>query len=137
MFQNYFIVNGGKYYTGTIFITNCNGKHVEAEFVCYDVKHKRFVYKINKCIWRSDDKNFWRKFISLTDKKCLNTHMPTTKTKKDLEIDGLFLGWVWYIFLMSVSIIFKDAIGLWTLISIVFFGWRAKKIKEEGTYIEW
>ena len=63
-------------------------------------------------------------------------HLPIIKTKKDFQIDGLFLGWMWYIFLMLISVIFNGAIGLWILISIVFFSWRAKKIKREGTYIE-
>jgi hypothetical protein len=63
--------------------------------------------------------------------------LPTERKRKDCEIDGLFLGWVWYIFLMAIGTIFNGAIFIWLMISIVFFNWRAKKIKEEGTYIEW
>ena len=59
------------------------------------------------------------------------------KRRKDSQIDGLFLGWMWYIFLMLISIVFKEALGLWIFISIVFFKWRSDKIKKEGTYIEW
>ncbi len=137
MRKNYFAVNGEKYYTGTIFIVNDMGKQSEATFICYDEDNSRYVYKINDCICRVDPKNFQRVFISVTDKKDCNVHMPVTKTKKDFEIDGLFLGWMWYIFLMLISSIFKGAIGFWALISAVFFSWRSRKIKEEGTYIEW
>ena len=56
---------------------------------------------------------------------------------KDTEIDGLVLGWMWYIFLMVIATVFKDALGLWGLISFVFFTWRSDKIKKEGKYIEW
>lgn len=137
MKENYFVVNGKKYYTGTVFIVENMGKQVEASFICNDVEHSRYVYKIKDCIWRVTPEHFQQSFISVTDKIDDKVHMPVTKTKKDMEIDGLFLGWLWYIFLMAVATIFKGNIGLWILISIVFFSWRAKKIKEEGTYIEW
>lgn len=81
--------------------------------------------------------NFFNTIISITDKKDNSVSGPVTKKLKDRDIDGLFLGWLWYIFLMAISTIFKDAIGLWILISVVFFRWRSKKIKEEGTYTEW
>lgn len=137
MYRNYFEHNGRKYYTGTVFITKDMGKEVEAKFICYDVEHEKYVYKIKDCTWRSHEKWFREHFVAVTDKTSNTVHMPSTKTLKDTEIDGLFLGWIWYIFLMIVSFIFKDAIGLWIIISVVFFSWRSKKIKEEGTYIEW
>lgn len=138
MKQNYFVVDGIKYYTGAIFITqDMVGKRVEASFVYYDTDKDRYVYKVKDCICDIDHNNFWRMFICMTDKVNKSVRMPTIKTKKDIEINGLFIGWVWYIFLMLISAIFKDAIGLWILISVIFFGWRAKKIKEEGLYIEW
>lgn len=137
MYRDYFLVNGKKYYTGTVFIVNNMGNQVEATFVCYDYEHSLYLYEIKGCVWRSGDKVFWRKFINVTNKKNYNVHIPVTRTRRDMDIDGLFLGWVWYIFLMTISIIFNDRIGLWILISVVFFSWRKKKIKEEGTYIEW
>lgn len=136
MFINYFKVNGIKYDTGTVFITNYMGKHVEASFMYYDTEQKRYVYKIKDCTYYDTHTLFWRKFVSVTNKMDNTIHLPVIKRKKEFEIDGLFIGWVWYIFLMGISIIFKDAIGLWIIISIVFFNWRSKKIKEEGTYIE-
>jgi hypothetical protein len=137
MKQNYFVANGVKYYTGTIFIVNDMGNIREASFLYYDTECSRYIYKITDCVYNTDAKNFNRIFISTTGRIDNKIHAPTTKTKKDMEIDGLFLGWVWYIFLMAISSIFKDVIGLWILISIVFFYWRKNKIKEEGTYVEW
>ena len=52
---------------------------------------------------------------------------------KDTEINGLFLGWVWYIFIMLVVSIFKGAVVGWIVVSFFFFKWR-KKIKEEQTF---
>lgn len=137
MKQNYFIVDNNRYYTGSIFITTDMGQHVEASFLYYDTDQKRYFYKINDCVWNVDENRFWRNFVSVTDKRNDNVRMPVTKTKSDMEIDGLFLGWVWYIFLMAISTIFNGAVVLWILYSVIFFTWRAKKIKEEGTYVEW
>lgn len=135
--RNYFEVNGKRYYTGTVFIVNNMGKHVEASFICYNDVQSIYVYQIKDCTWRVPEQAFWRNFISVTNMHNSNVHVPVIKTKKDLDIDGLFIGWVWYIFLMLISVIFKDVIGLWIIISVVFFSWRAEKIKKEGTYIEW
>lgn len=52
---------------------------------------------------------------------------------KDTEINELFLGWVWYIFIMLVVSIFKGAVIGWIVVSFFFFKWR-KKIKEEHTF---
>lgn len=52
---------------------------------------------------------------------------------KDTEINGLFLGWIWYIFIMIVVSIFNGAIIGWVVVSFFFFKWR-KKIKEENTF---
>ena len=137
MMQNYFVVNGEKYYTGTIFIVNQMGERTEASFICYDTERLRYIYQVKACRYYVDQKSFQRNFISVTDKIDVNVHMPVNKTFKDTEIDGLFLGWLWYIFIMAISTIFYDRIGLWILTSVVFFNWRKKKIEEEGTYVEW
>lgn len=138
MKQNYFVVDGVKYYSGTIFIIkNSRGDHIEATFIWYDTDYKRFLYKTKEHEWQSRYDNFVRDFVSVTNKRDNSVRSPVIQRKNDFEISGLFLGWVWYVFLMGISAIFKDAIGLWILISVIFFSWRAKKIKEEGTYIEW
>lgn len=138
MFRNYFDYNGERYYTGTVFII----KHVakgtaEATFVCYDTERRRYVYKIEdkKCFW--NEQAFYRDIVKVTSRVNNTVNFPQTSKIKDSQINGLALGWMWYIFLMAIVTIFKDNIGLWIIISIIFFSWRAEKIKKEGTYIEW
>ena len=137
MRRNYFIINGEKYYTGTVFIIMDLGQQKEASFICYDEERKKYLYKIKQCTWFTDDETFQKRFVRLTNKIDINVHMPVTKRLPNSRINGLPLGWLWYIFLMGISVIFKDVIGLWILISVVFFSWRTEKIKKEGTYIEW
>ena len=137
MLQNYILLNGKKYYSGSVFIVNCMGKESEATLIGYNREYESYFFKINNKTCRMKSEIFKKSFVRAVDSASTYTHIPEEKKRKDLDVDGLFLGWVWYIFLMAVSVIFNGAVFLWILISIVFFSWRAKKIKEEGTYIEW
>lgn len=137
MRQNYFVVNGERYYTGTVFITNYMGVVREATFICYDTESKHYAYKTEHQTWRMPEETFHKFLVDVTNKINNNVHMPITKKKKDFDINGMFIGWVWYIFLMLIFTIFNHAILWWILTSIVFFSWRSEKIKKEGTYIEW
>ena len=38
--------------------------------------------------------------------------------------DTIFVGWVWYIVIMLVGIIFKDRLLIWTVASAIFFLWK-------------
>lgn len=137
MWRDYFEINGEKYYTGTVFIVKYNGRPTEASFVYYDTERFKYVFKINDITFHYPDSWFWDMFIEVTDKKNTYVHLPIVKRKREFDIDGMSVGWTWYITLMLISLIFKDAIGLWVFISIVFFSWRSEKINKEGTYIEW
>lgn len=134
---NYIVINGKQYYTGTVFMLDFRGKVQEAVFICAIPEPNRVVCKISDMRWILSAKDFNKSFVEITNKMDSSVRAPVKKTMKDCEIDGLFIGWLWYIFLMAISTIFKDAIGLWIFISVVFFTWRDKKIKEEGTYYEW
>ena len=135
---NNFVVDGKKYYTGTCFKVKELGGVVDAVFVCtYYASRTYIVYKVPNGQRFSPPSVFCKDFVCLTNTVDNAVQMPKTKHMRDRDINGLPLGWLWYIFLMAISTIFKDAIGLWILISVVFFSWRAKKIQEEGTYIEW
>ena len=50
----------------------------------------------------------------------------------ELNIDGLFLAWMWYIFIMAIATIFYARIGIWLFASVIFFSYRNNKLKEEG-----
>ena len=138
MWQDHFIVDGQRHYTGTIFvIKNHMGTPVEASFVCYDTERQKYVYNIGICKHYASPQYFQKMFVHVTNKADPTVKFPVVRTKKDRQIDGLFIGWVWYIFLMAIATIFNGNIVLWIFISYVFFTWRAGKIKKEGTYIEW
>ena len=52
--------------------------------------------------------------------------------RDELNIDGLLIAWVWYIFIMVISTLFYDRIGLWIIATLVFLNYRNKKLKEAG-----
>lgn len=135
--QNYIIVNGKKYCAGSIFVVNCMGQVCDATFIGHNAERESYFFNINNKICRMHAHVFEKSLVSTTTRIDPNVRLPASKQKKELEINGMLLGWMWYIFLMAVSFIFKDVIGLWIAISIIFFTWRSKKIKEEGMYIEW
>lgn len=137
MFQNYFAYNGQQYYTGTIILVKHNGKEIEASFVCYNEKNGRYIYQIDSCKYHVTSEQFYNHLIAVTNRVDNSTHTPEVKTMRDRYVSGLFVGWVWYIFLMGLSVILKGAVVYWAIISVIFFNWRTKKIKEEGTYVEW
>lgn len=136
-FLNYFVWNGAKYYTGTVIVINDMGRQTEASFICYDNTYNYYFFQVKQCRHMMRPAQFEKALITVTEKRDAKVHMPVVKILKDSQIDGLFLGWIWYIFLMAIATIFKGNIGLWIVISIAFFNWRNNKIKEEGTYIEW
>lgn len=141
MKQNHFIYNGHKYYTGTIIKIKsfANGEITgkEATFLYYNTDNDYYMYTLgNKHISVHSD-IFWNNFINVTDKLNSSAHMPIEKHFKDTEVDNLFIGWMWYILIMLIAVIFKSAIFIWAITIIIFFKWRKKKIKEEGTYYEW
>lgn len=50
--------------------------------------------------------------------------------KDELKIEGLFIAWIWYIFIMLILIIFNERIIGWIGASVIFFNYRDKKLKE-------
>ena len=142
MWQNYFTYKGKTYRTGTIFTVKefnycCGICEKEATFIAYNTEYDMAKFKIGDVVHSRPSNMLDGWIISVTDKLNENARLPVEKQRKDAEIDGLFEGWIVYIFLMIISIIFNGNIGFWILWSYLFFSWRNKKIKEEGTYIEW
>lgn len=140
MKQDYFIFNGEKYYTGTVFIINhFNNRPVKAAFIYYDTDYENYKYKILDCddTWIVNKKQFNKWIVNVTDETDTSVRMPQTKYLKDSQVSGMPLGWLWYIVLMLFGVIVKGQIIWWTFVSVVFFSWRRAKMKKEGTYIEW
>lgn len=51
---------------------------------------------------------------------------------KELQIDSMFLAWMWYIVLIGITFIFNGFYFYWAVISFCFFIYRYRKLKEEG-----
>ena len=134
--QNYFVVNGTRHYTGAVFIVNNMGQQSEATFLCYNPSTLKYSYRIKECTWHVNETEFRKNLVCVTDKVNDSVSTPTICTPKDSEINGMFIGWVWYIFCMLISTILNGQIVFWALESLIFFSWRAEK-KKEGTHIEW
>lgn len=140
---NYFMCNGKKYYTGTIIKVRDYGEVVDAVFICSryweDSKLPVFTYKLcaNGQMRTASITPFSKALVAVTNKIDKSINIPETKRMKDSEINGMMLGWMWYVFLMAIATIFNGNIVFWILISVVFFRWRANKIQKGGTYIEW
>lgn len=141
---NYFEYEGKKYYAGTEFQIRKNPyddpKYSEpAIFLYYDSEYDDYIYrmKFSRKVFINTSKLFFQKFCYVTKASTDSIGVPERKQLKDYQIPKLFFGWFWYVFLMSISLIFNGFIIWWALISIVFFNWRKKVIEEEGHYIEW
>lgn len=136
MYRNYFDWKGNRYYTGSVFKV-FNGK--EEIFVGYNLNNDTCSFTAKGCnhMWNVPDNKLTLRLLEYTGKKDYSIKCPVEMQKSDMEIDGMFTGWVWYIVLMATSMIFKEFIYLWALITWLFFSWRTDKIEREGKYYEW
>lgn len=143
MRQDFFICNDTKYSSGTMIrINHLNCityklNIVEAKFISYDTCTDEYEIEIDNDIFKYESKRFYRLLCGIVGNNINNgTFVCQDKSKltfsKELEIDGLFLAWIWYIFIMLVAIIFKDVILIWILASYIFFDYRKNKLKEAG-----
>lgn len=140
MKEKYFIYNGKKYYSGTniiIWWTCTFTKSVmraNAAFIEHDLSNGQYVVEIyGKQYFYSED-HFYKVLCSVIDNSKVNvskTPKPHTFTD-ELNIDGLLIAWIWYIFIMAVGVIFYDRIAIWIFASVVFFNYRNNKLKEAG-----
>lgn len=143
MYQDYFEYDGVQYPSGTqikLLKTMYNGQ------VNTELAYFMYVNKKSGTVWCqmaytgqnrgcSMDK-FMAQFGGVTGKIDPSIHPPQCKQLKDSQIPGMMLGWLWYIVIMAVAVIFKEAIGIWVIASIVFLNWRKNKIEKEGYYVE-
>ena len=144
MNQDYFIYNGIKYPSGTQLKLL---RHPYDNLACYDIvsfiyystEHNTVWYKIARTGQNRgcSMEKFLQGFGGVTGKIDIGIHQPREGRIKDSKIPKLAIGWIWYIFIMFVAIIFNSSIVIWIVASIVFFSWRRKVIKKEGYYVEW
>ena len=145
MREKYFIYQGIKYQSGTILqirptIGRANPSpkvFEEATFMFYDTNLAEYFIKVGGTVYLLKKTDFFDILINPTD-KLNNAYLAKVvqdeklTINKELAIDGMLVAWIWYIFLMGISIILKGAIVYWVTISIIFFRYRDKKLREEG-----
>ena len=144
--QTHFEYKGQVYYSGAVFriwYTDQIGLklYTDATFVYYHTKWNKIALQMKNVIHDLpvnffDDKEFEViKTIDPAWMQSVNNQAHKQKQSKtfvdELNIDGLLIAWVWYVFIMVVAIIFKDCIGIWLLASAIFFSYRSRKLKGE------
>lgn len=144
MKQNYFDYNGIRYQSGTFILLSrfdyMAHKVVDtkAKFLWYDTDTKKYGVEIYGVEYDYEVESFKSNFKGLYDPnywkpKKIQPKVQESHTFSDeMNIDGLAIAWVWYIFIMCVGVLFYDRIGIWILASIIFFNYRKKKLKEAG-----
>lgn len=140
MKQNYVIYNGVRYNSGdTIHIlwyTNGyrNKHNYTGVFVDYDEEKDEYRFTVDGQLYCFNKVCFWRTIRNapVQEMQFVRREPREATLKDELNIDGLLIAWVWYIFIMGLAIIFNGRIGIWILASIVFFNYRNKKLREAG-----
>jgi hypothetical protein len=144
MKQTYFVYNDKRYDIGTIIILyrfDIYSRRVcrtKAKFVWYDAELKRYSVEIYGKEYIYEEESFKKDFLGIYEPHKTSAVMQASTNHKtytfsdELNIDGLLIAWIWYVFIMVVAIIFYARIGIWILASIIFFDYRNKKLKEAG-----
>ena len=135
MTQNYFIYNGATYRTGDIVkvlwynLYGRNPQVKEAIFVSCDPEKNEYNFKIDDQMYCYTQKLFYRIIYQNTEKPNMqNKACLQRRTFVDeLNINGMLIAWIWYIFIMVIGFIFNDRILLWMVASFVFFKYRNNK----------
>lgn len=78
-------------------------------------------------------KEVWIKYKDILSIEVCKEYILTQVTPRDIDINMLVIGWIWYILIMLTLTIFNGRIAGWIATSIIFFRWR-KKVKEEESY---
>ena len=71
---------------------------------------------------------FFNNFEDVIEEVVLLPIAHTGNRYKDTEVDAMLYGWIYYILIMLVSVLFKGFIFIWIIASIVFWTWRKRKL---------
>lgn len=142
---NYFVHDGVPYSSGTVIrisefnIYSGRVREKNAVFVEYDNESKMYKILVDGIIVEHTEQHFNTIFDGIVIKNNTQNKTNTSNAQKreksftdELNIDGLGLAWMWYIFIMLVAVIFYDRVVIWVAASVVFFQYRDKKLKEAG-----
>jgi hypothetical protein len=142
---NYFVHDGVPYSSGTVIrisefnIYSGRVREKNAVFIEYDNESKMYKILVDGVAVEHTERYFNHIFCGIyTNNNTQNKTQVVDVQKREksltdeLNIDGLGLAWMWYVFIMLVAIIFNDRIIIWVMASITFFKYRNKKLKEAG-----
>jgi hypothetical protein len=138
MKQSYFVHNGRQYNTGDIilfrFFDGRIGKSYETQvkFLYYDTETKEYFIEVYGKEYGYTENLFYRNMYGVVNPRAPAVNISEHTFSDELNLDGMLVAWIWYVFIMAVGIIFYDRIGIWILTSIIFFNYRNKKLKEAG-----
>lgn len=145
--ENCFEYNGGLYPTGIVLRIRGVDKHgnptvKRAVFIWHIVDKDWYVIHVDGHPDTYTKERFYNNLIEVVgefdfesikdplDRWKIDTRAPTLRD--ELNADGMIIGWAWYIFVMVISTLFYDRIGMWIFASIVFFKYRRNKLREAG-----
>lgn len=143
MRQDYFVYNNNRYPSGTIIIIKkydiyahmlCN---IKAKFLYCDMERNEYFVEIYGKEYKYGEQYFKDIFVCVYNQDIKATNIIKQTENKhtfsdELNIDGLLIAWIWYVFIMVVAFIFYDRIAIWIIASIIFFNYRNRKLKEAG-----
>ena len=139
MKQNYVIYKGVRYNSGDKIniLWHTHGYKSAYDytgtFIDCDEEKDEYRFVVDGHTYCFNKVGFYRVMVNEpTQSKHIKTGPHKATLSEELNIDGLLIAWIWYIFIMAVAIIFKDCIGIWILASVVFFSYRKRKLNERG-----
>jgi hypothetical protein len=145
MKENHFTYKGMKYKSGTILkikptVGRANPSpkmFEEATFMFYNTDSEKYFIQVGGTTYLLREQGFFDILIYPMD-RINNNYLAAVAEEerwsfgKELAIDNMPVAWIWYIFLMGLTFIFNGRIFYWIFISIIFFAYRNKKLREEG-----
>lgn len=137
MKKDYVVYKGKRYNSGDTIDINWYTRGYKAgtfpytgTFLDCDEEKDKYRIVVNGQTYCYNKICFYRVMRDKKEPKVVENKKPTLKD--ELNIDGLFIAWMWYIFIMALSIIFYDRIIIWIVASLIFFNYRKNKLKEAG-----
>lgn len=141
MKQNYVIYKGKRYNSGDtmniLWYTNGykTAHNYTGIFVDCDPEKDEYRLVINEFTYCFNKVSFWQTVVNepIQEGPLYKTREPKKPTfKEEMNIDGLFIAWMWYIVIMLVLVIFNDRILGWIGASLMFFSYRSNKLRKAG-----
>lgn len=137
MKKDYVIYKGKKYNSGDTIRINWYTRGYKAgkfpytgTFLDCDEEKDEYRFIVNGQTYCYNKICFYKTMRDGKEKKPAEKKKATFKD--ELNIDGLFIAWMWYIFVMGLSIIFNCRVIIWICASLIFFDYRKTKLKEAG-----